>query len=192
LISVGSLEPRKNQAFLLRVLAKAQAQGTRYELTLVGDGQDRRSLEALAQALGVRDQVVFTGFRPDVSKLFATHRAYVHSSRLENMPVAPIEAMAHGLPVFAAPVGGVGEVFRDGQEGRYWSLDDPTEAARILTATLADAPVHRRMSSAALRRYDVEFAPEVVGRRLLDFLLDEREERATRPLPQSVPSRRSG
>lgn len=39
---------------------------------------------------------------------------------MENTPIALIEALSCGLPILAAPVGGIPEVFRDGVEGYYW------------------------------------------------------------------------
>ena len=47
IIAIGTLQPRKNQSFLLKVLAKARERGADYSLTLVGDGPDRKNLEQL-------------------------------------------------------------------------------------------------------------------------------------------------
>jgi glycosyltransferase involved in cell wall biosynthesis len=170
LIAIGTLEPRKNQAFLLRVLGEANAAGKRYRLTLVGDGPSRSDLEALATSLGVRDQVTFAGYAPDASDLIPGHRAFVHAARSENFGIVFLEAMQHGVPSFAGPVGGIPEVFEDGVEGRYWPLDDPRRASAILIEVLESESRHAAMSVAARRRYQRDFSSDVLGPRWLEAI----------------------
>ncbi len=157
LIAIGTLEARKNQAFLLHVLAHCQRLGKRYGLTIVGDGPDRAELGELARTLGIEPQVTFLGFRRQASALIPWHRALVHAATSENCPVIIAEALACGRPIVAAAIGGIPEMFRDGIEGRYWNLDDPEQAARCLIDLLDDGPVYRRAATAARARYDAVF-----------------------------------
>jgi glycosyltransferase involved in cell wall biosynthesis len=169
-IAVGTLEPRKNQSFLIEVLAAAAAAGKPYRLTLVGDGPSRRALEELAVRLGVREQVTFLGYVPDAASLVAEHRALVHAARIENLPLVLVEAMQQSVPIFAAAVGGIPEVFDDGVEGRFWPLDDPRSAAAILIDILESEPRRAAMAAAARRRYEREFSTAVLGRRWLEAI----------------------
>lgn len=171
LINIGTLEPRKNQEFLLRVLAEAVKLGKRYTLTLVGDGPDRRRLEALSTELGVTSQVTFLGRQLAAVRFLPAHRVYSHSATMENMPIALIEALSCGVPILAAPVGGVPEVFRDGVEGRYWTLDDPAKSAATLAELLESPATLQRMSVAARQRFKTEFDEGAIGARLTGFLL---------------------
>lgn len=170
LINIGTLENRKNQAYLLRVLAAAKRLGRSYSLTLVGHGPNLASLTVLARELGVAEQVHFTGYRPVAAGLLPGHRAYVHAAVMENLPLAIIEAMACGLPVLAAPVGGIPEIISDGDEGLYWPLDDPSEGARKLVALLEDGGLYATMAAAAKRRFEEHFSVDVVAGRLVEFL----------------------
>lgn len=170
LIAIGTLEPRKNQAFLLRVLAEAKAAGRSYGLTFLGDGPSRQELEQLASRLGVREQVTFAGYVPDASALVPGHRAFVHAARAENFPIVFLEAMQHGVPAFAGAVGGIPEIFEDGVEGRFWPLDDPRRAASILLEVLESESRHAAMSAAARRRYQRDFSPDVLGLRWLEAI----------------------
>ncbi|MGI8888173.1 MAG: glycosyltransferase [Nocardioidaceae bacterium] len=70
----------------------------------------------------------------NVDETLSAHRLYVHSSMLENCPFVIIEAFRSGLPVLAAPVGGVREVVGDDGSGRYWDLDDRRRLGRIAGA----------------------------------------------------------
>lgn len=170
LISIGTLEPRKNQQYLLRVLAAAAKHGRRYTLTLVGDGPDRSMLENLADELGVAELVDFAGFRPDAASLLAGHRAYVHGALIENLPLTLVEALARGLPVFAAAVGGIPEVFTEGVEGSFWPLDDADAGAQRLMEILDDPARYACCVKAAQARFEERFEAGAVGERLLRFV----------------------
>lgn len=169
LISVGSLVPRKNHAYLLRVLSIANRTGHRYHLTLVGDGPDREALRHLAVDLGLVDQVSFMGYRSDVEQLLRRHRVYLHSAEMENAPFALIEALRCGLPVVYAPVGGLPEIVGSTGAGRIWDLADPDRGAAVLTDLLDDEPALIVAGREARARFDQKFRADVVCQRLLDF-----------------------
>lgn len=171
-IAIGSLEPRKNQAFLLHVIAKANALGFRYTLTLVGNGPDEARLVALADELGVAAQVRFAGFQKQAASLIARHRVLAHAAHIENMPITLIEALAAGKPVLAPAVGGIPEIFTHAVEGYYWSLDNVDEAARLLIQALGDSPAYERLARAALARYKSAFDGDVLAPRWLTAILD--------------------
>lgn len=170
LVTVGSLEYRKNHAFLLDVLAEATKLGSRYSLDVVGDGEDREALTRRAQALGLSDRVRFLGYQSDPRSLLPGHRMYVHAARHEACPIAVIEAMAAGLPVLAGPVGGIPELLDHGHAGHFWPLDDPTDAARILVGLLGDTESLVLSGQAARRRFVDTYRPEQVVPMLARFL----------------------
>jgi glycosyltransferase involved in cell wall biosynthesis len=173
LVNVGTLEPRKNQRYLLEILSVAKRLGHEYTLALIGDGPDRSSLEARARELGITGQVRFLGFRPDAASLIVDYRAYCHAARAENFGLTFLEAMAHGVPILSTRTGGTGEVFRDGVEGVTWPLDSPPAAARTLVSLLEDPAELERLGAAGRRRVIECFSSAVVGPRLLDFLSGE-------------------
>jgi glycosyltransferase involved in cell wall biosynthesis len=171
LIAIGTLEPRKNQAVLLRVLARARERGRRYTLTLVGNGPDGASLAALARELGIGDQVRFMGFQKNAARLIARHRVLVHAARVESMGIVLVEAMAAGRPVLAPAVGGIAEVFDDQIEGFHWPLDDVDAAADLLVRVLSDEALYARLAQAALVRYRTGFDSEMLVSHWLTALL---------------------
>ena len=81
-----------------------------------------------------------------------------------------MEAMAAGLPILAAPIGGLTELYDDGVEGRFWPLDDPARAAAMLIDLLESEPDHRAASEAARKRFCSDFDSAVVIPRMLAFL----------------------
>jgi glycosyltransferase involved in cell wall biosynthesis len=171
LVCVGSLEPRKNQAYLLEILGRAAAMGRRYSLTIVGDGPDRPLLERRAVELGVEGQVRFLGFRQDARDIVGSFQLYCHTARRENLSIAILEAMAMGVPVAVVPVGGVPELVRDGVEGVFLPADDASEAARIIVDLMDDEPRRSTMAAACRRRVAEGFTATVAGPQLLEFLV---------------------
>ena len=107
LMSVGTLEPRKNQLALVDVLATLAARAV---LVLVGEGPDRAKIERRAAELNVSDRVRLLGHRTDVPALLAVADVYVHAATAENCPVAVIEAARAGLPWAAVPAAGIVEL----------------------------------------------------------------------------------
>lgn len=170
LISIGTLEPRKNQAYQLDIVAAAREAGHPLTLTVVGDGPDRAMLEARAAALGIAGAVRFTGYVADAARLLARHRALLHTAHIENLPIAPIEALAAGRPVVAVPAGGTGELFDDGIEGLALPANDPGAAARCILGLLVNPTRMAVMGRAARARHAARHAPQRVARQLIDFL----------------------
>ena len=110
---IGRLEPRKGVDLALEALAEVQ--GARLEIA--GDGSARKTLEALAQGLGLLDRVHFHGHVDDVRPVVARADAALVSSRSEGLGIALLEAMAMGLPVVGFAVGGVPESVVDRETG---------------------------------------------------------------------------
>lgn len=172
LVTIGGLEREKNQQFLLRVLAHAKDAGQTYSLDIYGQGALRRGLEREAARLGIASQVQLRGYDPAVRSRLPGYRAYVHACAVETGPLALIEALAAGLPVMAGNKGGVGELLSDGIEGRYWPLDDPVAASRLLIAFLQDEQALHQASLAALRRFSTSFDANLIAPRLASFLYE--------------------
>jgi glycosyltransferase involved in cell wall biosynthesis len=172
LITVGALEPRKNHAYLLEIVAAAAARGHRYTLTVVGTGPDKAALANRAEALGIADLVQFVGYHPDPRELMAGHRVYCHTSRMESFGIVLIEAMSMGLPVLACPAGAVPEIVRSDVDGCLWPPDDPRAAADALIQVLEKPGSVHRMGLAARERVENHFSDTVAASRLEGFLLE--------------------
>ena len=171
IISIGTLEPRKNQAFLLRVLAAARKRGKYYSLTIVGKGEDESELRAEASRLGIAGQVVFAGYLKGASCLIPRHRVYAHSARMDNLPLALIEALSAGVPVLAPPVGGIPEIVTDGVHGYLWDINDVDGSTTKLIGILDDERLRLRMGAAGLEKYNWHFRTDHLAPKFYRFLV---------------------
>jgi len=170
LISIGTLESRKNQLFLLMVLAECKKQGKEYSLTIVGDGPDRGKLAKYIERLGLKDKVEMLGSRSQAARLIKGHRLFVHSALQESFGIVLVEALATGTPIMASPCGGISEVFEDGVEGRYWDINDVEASAQLLIEVLSDQQMLQAMSHRALKTYSARFTSAAALPKWLDLL----------------------
>jgi starch synthase len=143
-------------------------------LLLVGTGTDAPALRArlAGTATGVTWVDRYLTDRHELAALLAAADVYAFPSRHEGFPVAPIEALASGLPVVAAAASGVPEIFPGGEAdgGVLVPPGDPAALAEALAGVLADAARRAGLTERAGRRAGA-FSPEAVGARLRDVLL---------------------
>jgi len=164
LLFVGRLERSsawKGVDVLLRALPAvlAAVPGTRLEL--VGDGDARPALAALADRLGVADRVRFRGHLHGDALAAAFARAAVtvlpSTTAAESFGMVLVEAMASATPVVASRVGGVPFVVRDGVEGLLVDPGRPDLLAaacvRILTDPQLAVDLGRRGRLTAAQRF---------------------------------------
>ena len=161
---LGRLGRRKGCYELLEALAKVDAdtRGSRpgVRIVMAGDGDIDR-MRAEASRLGVAHLVDFPGWigPDDRFRLLAEADFFVLPSYEEGLPMALLESMGSGLPVIVTPVGAIGEVIRDGENGL---LVPPGDAAALAEAMsrLTKSDQERRALGAAARvtaaEYDVE------------------------------------
>lgn len=96
---VGRFVKDKNHAFLVDIASEVVKAAADVRFLLVGDGPMRRAIELQVESLGLRDKVIFTGVRADVSRLMLGGMdAFILPSLREGLPMTLIEAQAAGLP----------------------------------------------------------------------------------------------
>jgi glycosyltransferase involved in cell wall biosynthesis len=136
-----SFHPVWNPEMAVRVLARVRE--TLPEATLVMAGQDK-GLEAevkrLAVELGLNGSVRFAGFLDSEAKAREGNAAdiYINTNRIDNMPVAVVEACAMGLPVVATAVGGIRDLLSDGETGLLVPDDNDRAMAHAIVRLVKD------------------------------------------------------
>jgi glycosyltransferase involved in cell wall biosynthesis len=151
LITVGTLERRKNQLGLLDVFARIIKDNPKARLVLVGDGPDRPAIEARIAELSLGPAVRLLGHRTDVAALLPLADVYVHYATAENCPMAILEAARAGLPAASVPAGGVRELQEQLQSHLSLNPDDPSGSAAAIGALLNDPDRRLAMGHAARR-----------------------------------------
>jgi glycosyltransferase involved in cell wall biosynthesis len=154
-VGLGRLVAVKGFDVLLRALPALLTAVPTAQVLLVGDGPERAALETQAAALHVGDRVRITGAATDVAPWLAASDVLAAPSRNEGMGRALVEAMALGVPVVAAAVGGIPAVVTNGECGRLVAPEDPGALAQALSELGADEALCAKLGAAAARRAEV-------------------------------------
>ncbi len=168
ILCLGRLSERKGSGVLIQALADPRLEVMGVEACLAGDGDVGRYRD-LAGELGLGRRAALPGW-VDAGRAQALLRRadiFVLPSRHEGLPVAIIEAMAHGRAVVATPVGAVPDAITHGVTGLLVPPDEPAVLADALAALARDADLRSRLGEAARARYRARFAIGATARRFL-------------------------
>jgi glycosyltransferase involved in cell wall biosynthesis len=156
LLTLNTLEPRKNLESVIRAFARVAREPAARDLSLVlvgGRGWKAEGIDAaLAEAGPVRQRIVLSGYVPDaeLAPLYSGALAFVYMSLYEGFGLPPLEAMQCGVPVIASNTSSLPEVVGDAG-----ILLDPTDLDALCQAMLRvhqDAALRAELASRSLAR----------------------------------------
>lgn len=190
ILSIGRLVPKKGFDVLVRACGELRRRGVSFELRIVGPGEGRDELRALAAAEGIADRVQLPGSmsQPEVAvelaaaELFALTPVVMPDGDRDGIPNVLLEAMAAAVPVVASGVSGIPELITDRVNGRLVAPGRPDLLADALVELLADAAQRARLAAAGQRmvREQRQWARAVLPlRTLLTDMLAPPAERST-------------
>ena len=165
-VSVGGLIPRKGFHFLIPAIARIAPRFPGLRLYILGEGEYRSTLEALASECNVRDQVILAGSIPNQQLRFWLSAANVSclvSSR-EGWPNVLQESLACGTPVVATRVWGAPEIIVSSELGLLVEQDVPA------IATAIESALTKKWKREAIARHAAKRTWEVVAGEVEDFL----------------------
>jgi glycosyltransferase involved in cell wall biosynthesis len=147
-VYVGEFRHIKGADLLVDAVARLHADGKPVTLTLAGDGEELNALKAQVERLGLGDSVRFIG-HVEARYGFSKGRLLVVPSRGDSMPYVVIEAAAAGIPIVAANVGGIPEIFGVHTD----ALFAPNAVGAVADAieSALDAPAAAQARAKALR-----------------------------------------
>jgi glycosyltransferase involved in cell wall biosynthesis len=147
---VGRMVREKGVQVLIDAMPKVRANYTNAKLIVVGGG-NRAHLVEQAAAVGLSEQILFTGFVPDedLLKIFQVIDIACFPSLYEPFGIVALEAMAANVPVVVSDAGGLPEVVKHGVTGITTYAGNPNSLADGLLTILKDPAAGRVMAQAA-------------------------------------------
>ena len=121
LLSIGELNDNKNQKVVIEAVNKINKPDIFY--LLVGRGNKYQELNKLIKSYSQEKNIRLLGYRTDTDELCKIGDCFVHPSLREGLGLAPLEAMASGLPLISSYVGGIKDYTQNGKTG--YCLIDP-------------------------------------------------------------------
>ncbi|MDH2442386.1 glycosyltransferase [Amnibacterium sp. CER49] len=161
IVFCGRVTGEKMLPDLLRAVAKLPAD-LDAQLDIVGDGDQRRALEHMAQRLGIRERVHFPGRVSDeeLRRILTRATVFAMPSTAELQSIATMEGMASGLPVVAADAMALPHLVRDGENGYLFPPRDVDGLAdrleRVLRMPQEERLVMQQASLRLLEPHDID------------------------------------
>jgi glycosyltransferase involved in cell wall biosynthesis len=158
-------------------LIRRQRPNSPWLLLLVGTGRSTSELRRRVSGVpSIRWINRYVLDRHELWRYLSAGDVYTLPSRHEGFAVAPIEAMACGLPIVAADASGVPDLLGRGEDGGGLIVprENPAALASALLRVLDDPELARELGARARRRAEREFSLEVVGRQLRAFMFPDR------------------
>lgn len=165
-ITVGRLNAPKGYSTLLAAMEKLLGEGSPTRLLIVGEGPDRRWLEADSQKRGLGKQVHFLGAAADVRPFLDAADGFVFPSLSEGLPLALLEAMAMEKPCVASRIGPHEEMIEPEKSGLLFTPKDSAELSTAMARIQDDPSLAKQMGSQARLRVEKQFDAAFCARRL--------------------------
>jgi glycosyltransferase involved in cell wall biosynthesis len=169
----GRFGPGKDFANFVNAMPEIIKEYPFCRFLLVGDGPDRKAIDALVVELGLTDKVIFTGFVKegyyDVIRLLDI---FVNSTYAEGISYVVLDAMALGKPIVATSAGGIVEAVYDGINGFLVPVQDSQSLARQIMHLLKDEQLAARFGDGSKRFQTEQFSLEMM-RTKIEALIKE-------------------
>lgn len=182
---VGRLVPVKNHKMFLdaaNLLSDLSENKFKIKYLIIGDGEERPSLEEYAAKLGLGNDAVFCSWREDMADIYSDLDIVGLTSFNEGTPVALIEALAAGKPVVATNVGGVADVVEDGVNGYLVASGDARAFARRLADLIRDSCKRSEFGLNGRRAVRERFSKERLVRDMVKLYEDAIRESGVSPI----------
>ncbi len=171
-LTVAVLRKGKGIPDFISAIAEARTSLPTIVGVVVGSGEELPILRRCAEAAGVEDIVIFTGYRPDVERIMTACDVFVLPTHDDLLPTVVAEAMATGLPVIASDVGGVSDLVVEGVTGRLFAAGDVGTLAMLCATVLADKDAAARLGKEGRLRAEESFDIRSQARHLEKFYKD--------------------
>lgn len=163
ILYVGRFVPSKNIEMIVRALPKILSK-VDARLILVGGGTTENKIKNLVKDLNIENSVLFTGFASEekVRKIYEKANIFVTASAADNQPLTILEALASGLPVIAAKIGGIPELIKHGRNGFLFKTNNLDSLTKNILKILLDKNLQRQMSKEGIKTAKSHDIKEVI------------------------------
>ena len=177
IVTVGRLDEIKGFSYLIRACGILRELDVPFELTIIGEGEERPALERLIADLDLQDHVTLAGVmaqdqvRDHIKNaaLFALPSIPDKNGNMDGIPVALMEAMALGTPVISTRVSGIPELVEHQVTGWMCAPKDAGGLAEGLETLLADRTLADGLAAAARQRIEESFDCRKEAQKLLSL-----------------------
>ncbi len=157
LFSIGELNTNKNHEIAIRALAKLDDKNVYY--LICGEGDLLPELENLSISLGLKDRVIFAGYRRDIPETIKIADIFVFPSFHEGLPVSLMEAMSAGLPCVISKIRGNVDLIEDKKGGFLYDSRDVNGFAEGIKKMIESSELRETMgkiNAETVRKFSID------------------------------------
>lgn len=143
-ICITRLHLEKGVDLIPKIAKEVLLRNKKILFLIVGDGPERKNLQSAIYKLQLQNNIILTGWRDDIPEILNITDVFLLCSREESFPQSVLEAMAVGIPVVAADVGGVKELVIDGECG--FLVKNPDEYSQKIIELLKNEQLRNSFS----------------------------------------------
>ena len=157
--SIGRLTNQKGYRYLIDAIPEVLEQVPNAYFILIGEGENRASLEQQAIKMGINEHLAFMGQRERVLPLLRRMDVFVLPSIYEGFPTVILESIACGVPVIATNIPGTDELIKNGENGWLVPPKNPQALAKAIIESYQKPDLRKKFTEKAsqnLKRYRIE------------------------------------
>ena len=165
ILSVAELQNVKNQINMIKAMKLINDKSI--YLVLAGQGSNQKKYEKLIDELGLSNNIKLIGYRYDTDDLYKAADCFIHIATREGLGLAPLEAMASGLPLIASEIGGMREYVKNGVTGYTVNPYSINEIAVSIINMKSDTEFRKSCSNnnkEISKEYDMKYSIEILER----------------------------
>ena len=168
ILSVGELQDRKNQQIVIEAFRNlndnGRLEGLKY--LIVGEGENKEKYQNIIKKYDLDDHVKLLGYRTDIDELCEISDCFIHPSIREGLGIAPLEAMASGLPLLCSNINGIKDYAKNGVTGIVFDPKNAYEVEKAIIRMFSDDEFRRKCSMnniAIAKKFDIQNTSKIMS-----------------------------
>ena len=169
--TIARLDSIKNHPMMFQAFKQVQQKHPNTKLILVGDGEERQSLEKIANKLNLTDHIIFTGYIAKPEHYLDCMDVFLLPSLSEGTSMTLLEAMSLSKPCVVTDAGGNPEIIQHNVNGYVTENNNASAFAEAILDLINKPAVNKKMSEESGKRYEELFSSNIMSKKYLKLYL---------------------
>ena len=171
--TVARFDPIKNHKMMLTAFAQVIKNHPNTSLLMVGDGEERQTIETCIKALSLKNHVILAGYEAKPANHIALMDIFLLSSLSEGTSMTLLEAMSIGKPCVVTDAGGNPEIIEDQYNGLVTENDNAQSYAQAINQLVSSPQLQHEYGNNSKQRFTTLFSEKVMNQKFSHLYLAE-------------------
>ena len=171
--SVARLIPYKGHLYLIDIADELMKKSKKFKFLIVGDtlpsyAYYEKRLKQKVKNLGLENQILFMGFRNDISSILKQSDLFIHPAIAPDpLPTVLFESLYNNLPSVATNLGGAIEILDNGKNGLLIPYNDPKKAADLINEYYRNNKLLKKHLENSKKNFKINFSSKSFNKNIL-------------------------